>query len=230
MTTNKSHKYKVFVSYKYHDNDVYPLNPIYDSDDNMTTARSYVNYLEKRNIFDNIYKGEKDNTPLNDLADNTIYDKLKDSLADSSITLVLISPNMKDPLKEEKGQWIPREISYSLKEITRGGICSRTNKVAGIILPDGQKSYSYILEPKTTKNGKHYTLEHTDLLFDIINKNRRNIKGFEYHTLDNQSNMFYEKECYIRLYKWDSFIANPNKILNEISKINCHEYSLKKEL
>ena len=67
---------KVFVSYKYADNSVYPL----DGNFFGTTVRTYVDKFEKR-VESNrlcIYKGEKDGDDLSHLSEDTIWSKLKD--------------------------------------------------------------------------------------------------------------------------------------------------------
>jgi len=48
----------------------------------------------------------------------------------------MISPSMKDNNRIQKFQWIPWEISFSLKETTRNDQTSHTNAICAIVLPD----------------------------------------------------------------------------------------------
>ena len=103
---------KIFISYKYADNQVENLV----KGDN-STVRDYVDkFEEKVDSSDDIFKGESDDEDLSDLSDDTIWEKLKDRIYDSSVTNVLISPGMKETGKKDRDQWIPWEVSYSLKE------------------------------------------------------------------------------------------------------------------
>lgn len=133
---------KIFVSYKYWDNNVYPVPLISGS---VPKARDYVTWLEYKftDRTDHIFKGEQDEEDLSNKSDDYIWNKLKDRIFDSSITIVLISPNMKEAHKWDKSQWIPWEISYSLRETRRKDFTSRSNAILAVVLPDRYNSYAY---------------------------------------------------------------------------------------
>lgn len=128
---------KIFVSYKYADDDVENLKRNENS-----TVRDYVTkFEEKLENSDNIYKGEHDDEDLSEYSDDTIWKRLKDRIYDSSVTVIFISPNMKEENKRERNQWIPWEISYSLKEISRRNkkgeaVTSRSNAMVAVVLPN----------------------------------------------------------------------------------------------
>ena len=75
----------------------------------------YVDYIQNKILSgDYIHKGEKSDEDLSGYSDAYIKAHLKDKIYDSTITIVLISPNMKGPHRYQRSQWIPWEISYSL--------------------------------------------------------------------------------------------------------------------
>lgn len=133
---------KIFVSYKYADENVYSVPNV---SDNRPKARDYVTWLERKftDRTDHIYKGEHDDEDLSNMSDDYIWTKLKDRIYDSTITIVLISPNMKEAYKWDKSQWIPWEIAYSVRETTRNDYTSHANAVLGVVLPDKNNRYDY---------------------------------------------------------------------------------------
>lgn len=161
---------KIFISYKYADDQVKNLVLGENS-----TVRDYVDEFEKKvDSSDDIFKGESEGEDLSDLSDDTIWESLKDRIYDSSVTIVFISPGMKETGKKDRDQWIPWEVSYSLKETSRkskkgDAITSHSNAMLAVVLPDENNSYTYYLESKSCCSGG-CTTHHTNRLFTIVKK------------------------------------------------------------
>lgn len=215
---------KIFVSYKYADSLVYNLPGNY-----FTTARHYVTELQSRlALDDHIYKGENDGEDLSQFKDPTIASKIKDKIYDSSITLVFVSRGLKEAYKSEGDQWIPWEISYSLKELSRDGITSRTNAVMAIVLPDEINSYSYFINYDPNCN---CTNHNTNFLFQILRDNMFNQKAPTTHHCNGQ--LVYTGEySYIKCVKWVDFIGDIQKYLTiaESIKLNKDQYNITKTI
>lgn len=229
--------YKIFISYKYHDDSVYPINNSSSmfSVFNISTVRDYVDKLEL--YFDytnNIYKGESDNEDLSYLSENSIWEKLKNRIYDSSVTIVLISPNMKEKYRTEKSQWIHWEIAYSLRETTRGDRTSHSNAILAVVLPDRNYQYNYFQTPFSLQKADGQCHYGEDTVFSIIRKNQNN--NFSY-----DSNFFASKgifpisvgeESYIPSVTWDDFIKQPMRFI-ELAvhrKDNIYMYNIHKDV
>ena len=214
---------KIFVSYKYSDSFVQNL-PAKLS----TTARDYVDKLDGLiEDEDHIYKGEHDDEDLSHLDESTIEQKLRDRMYDSSLTIVIISKGMREN-KPEREQWIPWEVSYSLKETTRGGRTSQTNAILAVVLPDEAGGYDYFMEYNSECNSTRY---HTDILFPILRKNMFNRK--ETKTRDcNGTTVHIGNFSYIHCVKWEYFKNYVNRCIDiayEIYEKN-DEYNIVKNL
>lgn len=194
---------KIFVSYKFADSDVRKITNDYFHTD---TVRDYVNKLEEKIGKSDIYKGESDDNDLSQLTDDSIWNQLKQKIFDSSITIVLISPNMKSLWKPEKDQWIPQEISYSLKEITHNGTRkSKSNALIYVVLPDKYNSYDYFIQ-NSYWNTETYRY---DKIFNIMKNNLNNYK-------------YSNDISYAVIVKWDTFLSNYSSYIN--TAVNKQEH------
>ncbi len=223
---------KIFVSYKYSDDSVKNLSLFENS-----TVRDYVDKFEKIiDSSDDIYKGESDDEDLSDLEDDTIWEKLKDRIYDSSVTIVFISPNMKETGVSDRNQWIPWEISYSLKESSRrnskgNSITGRTNAVLAVVLPDTNGSYSYYLETKYCC-ANSCIMHHTGKLFTILRENKFNYKNPNKGPCSSGSTIWHGKASYIEAVKWEQFIKNYSNYVDEacVRRDAIDDYEITKEI
>ncbi|MDE3269237.1 MAG: TIR domain-containing protein [Pseudomonadota bacterium] len=219
---------KIFVSYKHNDRAVASEVGI-----QPTTARNYVDVLEKRlEVGDHIYKGERNNEDISGLKEATIADHLCDKMYDSSVTIVMISKGMKAHLSESD-QWIPWEISYSLKEMSRGGRTSATNAMLAIVLPDEYRSYDYFIQQSMCQSCRCSNYR-TDILFEILRRNMFNRKNPTLTTCNLcGSKLYYDKHpSYIHVATWSEFISNPNHYIETAIKIkeDSDSYDIVKEI
>lgn len=218
---------KIFVSYKYGDSNVYPLSRANAWQGltllggyRQTTVRHYVDELQNLLAYDNhINKGEKDNESLEGFKDSTIASKLRNKIYDCSITLVMISPNMKDPFIPESDQWIPWEIAYSLKEHSRNGRTSQTNAMIAIVLPNVINSYSYFM----TSNNCCYsgcTKYQTGTLFKILQNNMFNRRMVAFMNCSYSTIIHSGEFSYIPVVGWYEFISDISGNINRAIRIN----------
>lgn len=222
---------KIFISYKYGDLSVLHI-PRYGEYDS-TTARHYVDVLQAHlDANDHINKGEDDGEDMSGFKDETIASGLRDKIYDSTVTVVLISKNMKDELTPEADQWIPWEVSYSLREKTREDRASGANGILAIVIPDENGSYEYFVQPIGCAHCGSIRRKQ-DTLFQILGKNMFNRKQPKtaicpngvcgvLHTGDDHS--------YIHPVKWSDFMPNINYYLDHATKLNqsIDDYELMK--
>lgn len=224
---------KIFVSYKYADSEVQDLRSYENS-----TVRDYVDIFEdKLDASDNIYKGESDGEDLSHLTDNQIWEKLKDRIYDSSVTVVFISPKMRETWNSDRNQWIPWEISYSLKEVSRRNkngdpVTSRTNAMIAVVLPDKSGSYSYYLESKNCCSSG-CIMHYRNNLFEIISENKFNRKkNADKYVCGFGDTIWRGAFSYIEAVKWCDFIEDYRTYVRRACdrQDNIEEYEIRKEV
>lgn len=217
----------IFVSYKYKDAKVAPLfkNIIENKE---TIVRHYVDELQEIIGFNHTNLGEKDGESLKDFSEGYIESNLKKKIYRSSITIVMISKGMKDLTKLEKDQWIPWEISYSLRIVRREDTTSQMNAILGIVLPDENNSYDWYFTENTECN---CTTHNINSLFDILSSNMFNMKN-PIETECNGLKIHHGEFSYIKTVKWIDFKATPNDYLDKVIEIRDNEelYKIKTNL
>lgn len=222
---------KIFISYKYKDTDVYPLKNVFEEAREPTKVRDYVDVLQQKLERENhINKGEKDGEDLSDFKDETIASHLRDKIYDSSVTIVMISPNMREAGNEDN-QWIPWEISYSLKEINRNDRRKTPNALIAIVLPDNNGSYGYYIEESACYSDCSCRSLYTGKLFTIMAKNMFNIIEPKYKKCPNKK-VFVGDESYIQSVKWADFMKAPNHYIEKSLQIkdNWNKYCIVKQV
>lgn len=210
----------VFVSYKYADTNVQRLarTPWYE----LTKVRDYVDELEiELNKNGHTYMGEGSDEDLSNYSDDYIYEHLKDKIYPTTVTIVLISPNMKESHRLDKSQWIPWEIFYSIYQANRNGRVSHTNAILAVVLPDRSGDYSYMIEHKSCCSSSCRLL-HTDALFTILSENMFNKKEKNKVDCYCGDNVYRGFCSYIPMVKWYDFIQNMDPYFGQAEFIRDH--------
>lgn len=230
---------KIFISYKYADNNV--ENIIGDIGKwGLCTVRNYVDVIETtlKDKTEHIYKGESDGEDLSQLSDSTVWEKLKNRIYDSTLTIVMLSKGMREKYKLEKNQWIPQEISYSLKEVSRkdkngNPVTSKTNALLAVILPDASGSYDYFTYKKSCcTSGCVYYNNYSDDIFNIMSGNLFNQKHLNSKICDSSEKVYYGDSSYMYCVRWEDFILDMEGYIDYAYKIQekQDDYNIQKEL
>lgn len=166
-------------------------------------------YSESRGLRDRIiealgkdatyYKGE--NVESKDMTGDkreTIRKNLADMMFDTSVTIVILSPNMRE------SEWIGWEVSYCLKKIKRKDRKSQRNGVVAVI-KKVNGSYSWF---KYSENGS--TKYYMDKIQDIIAKNHFNSNPPQ--KVDGSYDWL--NGSYITFVEEGDFLNNPQKYID----------------
>lgn len=152
------------------------------------------------------YKGETSDSPdLTDTSTENIKKVLRDMMYDTSVTIVILSPLMKE------SKWIDWELEYCLKLNTRKGRTSQRNGIVAVI----QKvngNYSWFKYQVEKPDGCKVNNYHTEKVYDIINNNRFNQDPPQYNC---QTCKCYDAltGSYISFIEEDDFLADINRYI-----------------
>ena len=170
------------------------------------------------------YQGETADSPdLTDDATTTIKKKLSDMMYDTSVTIVVLSPNILS------SKWIDWEIEYCLKEITRKGRTSKTNGLVGVV-QEVNGGYGWLVETSTRDDGCRVRTINSSRLYPIIHKNRFNLYEKSYKCSRCRS---YDRlsTSYISVIDEGDFLRNPQRYIENASEKaeNWKDFDLAKQ-
>ena len=182
--------HKTFISYKY--------SEAQQSRDDILKA------LSDDAVY---YQGETADSPdLTDDATNTVKKRLTDMMYGTTVTIVVLSPNM------TSSKWIDWEIEYCLKEITRNGRASRTNGLVGVV----QKvngDYDWLVTTSSMADGHSMRTIDNDKLYPIIHRNRFNLRNKSYFC--SQCKTFDSLTAsYMSIVDEGDFLRDPQRYIN----------------
>lgn len=171
------------------------------------------------------YNGERSDSPdMTDLKTATIKKNLTDMMFNTSVLIVIISPNMK------QSKWIDWEIEYCLQNNTRKDRTSKTNGVVGVI-KKVNGGYGWFKNNGQNSDGCSSSSYQEHLVYDIIKNNRYNQDPKAY-TCNTCKTVNALTGSYISYVEEETFLANPTKYIEnayEKSENDASGYKLTKE-
>lgn len=166
-------------------------------------------YSESRELRDRIimalgkdaiyYRGENvDSKDMTDYKRETIRKNLADMMYDTSVTIVILSPDMR------KSEWIGWEVSYCLKKIRRKDRVSQRNGLVAVI-KKVNGNYSWLKYPEGDS-----IKYHMNKVQDIIAKNHFNSNPPK--KVDGSYDWL--NGSYITFVEEEDFLCNPKKYID----------------
>ncbi len=189
--------HKTFISYKYSE---------------AKDLRDKI--IEKLSNDSKYYRGENGySDDLTSLKSSTIKRYLSDMIWGTSVTIVILSPNMK------YSNWIEWELQYSLRVQSRNEVTSHANGIVAVIQKDkNTKLYNSLgvnFDPygwlKSFQQNGNFSYR-KDLLFPVIYENRFNKESWADKDLPRD---------YIEIVTEDLFLKNPSKYIDSAYEKSC---------
>jgi hypothetical protein len=171
------------------------------------------------------YNGERsDSSDMTDLKTATIKKNLTDMMFNTSVLIVIISPNMK------QSKWIDWEIEYCLQNNTRKDRTSQTNGVVAVV-KKVNGGYGWFKTQNQQIDGCTTSSYSTALVYNIINKNRFNQEPKVY-SCEKCKCVTEATASYISYIDEETFLSDPNKHIENAygkSENDASGYKLTKE-
>ena len=176
---------KTFISYKYSDVVAGASNNLRDR------------IIAKLGEDAKFYRGEDGYTKdLSSYSASYIKETLKKMIRDTSVTILILSPNMK------LSQWMNWELSYSLSEITRNGRISHSNGVIAVVQKRETYGFGSGYDWFMSWNGGW----DMNKAFELVRDNQGNKKLYAPNSFSSN---------YIDIVSEDKFLRDPNKYIEE---------------
>lgn len=185
--------HKTFISYKYSE---------------ATNLRDAI--IKKLGSDATYYQGETSSSPdISDLKTSTIRQLLADMIYDTTVLVVVVSPNM------TSSSWMEWEIKYALREQTRNGRTSHSDGLICVIKKDAM--YEGLgLDPylwAKTSSGKWDASK----FFDILVSNMGNKKSWNESPIPSTNKALYDSlsNNYIDIVTEDTFLKSATYFIDK---------------
>ncbi len=189
---------KVFISFRYSDGHLYKeqLEKIFNDNDDVINCSENVN--------------------RSNMSEDTIKKYLYGKLSNTSVTIVLLTPQAINHQKDLWGNiddWIYDEIRYSLEDREN----NRSNGIIAIYTPEAQKMV--VEQGDNTTVIKDFN--------NLVRKNMFNIKK-QYKHCPTSNKYDVDLDHYCSLISWEKFINNPNYYIDKAiyKRENKEQYDL----
>ena len=192
---------KTFISYKYSDVVAGASNNLRDR------------IIAKLGEDAKFYRGEDGYTKdLSSYSAAYIKETLKKMIRDTSVTILILSPNMK------LSQWMNWEISHSVSEITRNGRISHSNGVIAVVQKRETYGFGSGYDWFMSWNGDWDISK----AFELVRINQGNKKLYAPTSFSSN---------YIDIVSEDKFLRDPNKYIEEAyeKSQNINYYNVRKQ-
>lgn len=169
------------------------------------------------------YQGETGSSPnISDNKTETIRQKLADMIYDTTVMIVVVSPNM------TLSSWMEWEIKYALREQSRNGRTSHADGIVCVVQKDNNLWISDKYGWAKTYEG-HWS---ASKFFDVLVKNMNNKKSWMDSPIPSTNKTLYDSlsSNYIDIVTEDDFLRNSSYYIDKAfdKSENINSYNITK--